>query len=173
MKALICYKRKSYMKKKLVCISLVIFCINCYSMEITSEVKVTDITIPSVLITDDKPFSDSCLDVATGNLYVKKDVLVLVSTSPGNAPYLKQRRTYEIVGNSLLISSMITFLTSTFISAPNSSEQIVFINRNLLYASMALGFSGYGVLLLEKDAYHRAISNYNLWIMGIPFKVGS
>lgn len=156
-------------KKFLIFGFITTMCVSAYSNE---ETRINEVNFPLIIVNNEKISFDH-YDSQTGIKLQKKNILSIISQCPGNESYLAKRKRASITSTILSTSGLVMVLSGLVLSTDLIKQSQN--NRSLEHSLLSLGsgFSLFGCVgaINERSLYMQAIGNYNLWIMGIPFKV--
>lgn len=145
------------------------FCIGVYSNE-----KDSNVTASSLILSNGSK-SVSYHDSINGERLSKTDILSIISQCPENEPYLAKRKRDSITSWVLSSSGLVMGISGLVFSSDlfEQTNSNLVRQNTLLSVGTACVIFGTIAAVSERSLYVQAIGNYNLWIMGIPLKVGS
>lgn len=167
-------------KKTMIGFLLLGLCLFVYSIDVVdtnkstqAESNNTDIKFPLVFSSGRKNISKSLQLTNRWNDNQRKYSIYYFWLS-GKWRVSEKRKLASISATTFCASGTLLILASSIMSTTlfAKSDYNARVQKNLLVGGMACGFCGLGITAIESLLYLQAIGNYNLWIMGIPFKVG-
>jgi hypothetical protein len=159
--------------KKIICIAILILTALglCFSQEISEQISASDLAGKLIF---ERQFGKAVISIpgnyqlANGTFLTNKRALEMFREAPENKNILSYEKAWDITSKTSLIISLGTIVAATLMDALHVSTEdnswwqlpVVGVSTSLFFLSTQMAF----------NYRTTAMTNYNLYVMGIPIK---